>query len=282
MINVERIDWNMAWKERRARRTSSPHDSQFWDKRAPSFARNVAETGYAESFMKIMDPKPTWSVFDMACGPGTLAIPLANRVRTITAADFSGTMLAILEGQMKEKEIGNIRTVKASWEDNWEEKDIGVHDAVISSRSLVVHDLREGIMKLEKYARERVYISTIVGDGPFDRRIFEAIGRKLDMHPDYIYNYNLLYQMGIHANVAFIENQDNKTYASRAQALESLRWMFGDMTANEEDLLSTYLDRHLAGETGRWMMDNPRTIKWAVLWWDKEKGQDQHAGEGQA
>jgi len=269
-MNIQTIDWNDAWKEAMAQLDFAAKDSACWDKRAPGFAKISMKTGYAEAFLKIMKPKKNWSIFDMACGAGTLAIPFAKHVKSITAVDFSEKMLEILQERCIRAGIANVGTLKASWEDDWSKAGIGLHDVAIASRSLVVHDLRHAIMKLNNIARKRVYISTIVDDGPHDRRIFEAVGREFDAGPDYIYNYNLLYSMGIYANIDFIIENNNRTYENRDEAIDSIRWMLGEITFEEEKKLQDYFDRHLIYNEGRWIMDCYRTIRWAVIWWDKE------------
>jgi len=218
-----------------------------------------------------MDPEPGWSVFDMACGGGTLAVPLAKKVREVTAVDFSDGMLDIVKRKCREEGITNIRTVNARWEDDWGECGIGGHDVVVASRSLVVDDLRSALLKLDNLARERVYISTIVGDGPFDRRLFEALERPLVMGPDYIYNYNLLYQMGIHAHLTFIVEKSNKTFKDHEEAANSMKWMLDNLTPEEDEKLQSYLERHLVYRDGNWRLDYDRSIKWAVMWWDKSE-----------
>ncbi|MBA4390967.1 MAG: hypothetical protein C0399_08515 [Syntrophus sp. (in: bacteria)] len=270
MIDIRAIDWNEVCKEKKAMRSSPGSSSKCWNKRAPSFAANTTKTGYAEAFLKIVNPKQTWTVFDMACGAGTLAIPFAKRVKTITAVDFSDKMLDILREQCYESNISNIRTINASWEDDWNRAGIGLHDVAIASRSLVVDDLRSAIIKLSSKARKRVYISTIVDDGPYDRRVFDAIGRELNMGPDYIYNYNLLYQMGIRANIDFIIERNHKTYKTRHQLMESMEWMLGKMTREEETKLKKYLDKHLVYDAGWWTLDYEKATTWAVIWWDKD------------
>jgi len=269
MKDVKAIDWNNAWKNARTQRTTPVRSPAFWNKRAPNFAGNSLKKGYAEAFLKIVNPRKGWDVLDMACGAGILAVPFAGHVRSVTAVDFSEAMLERLEERCREAGISNIRTLKASWEDNWSKAGIGLHDVAIASRSLVVDDLRHAVMKLNNIARKRVYISTIVDDGPYDRRIFDAVGRKLDAGPDYIYNYNLLHQMGIYANVGFITEDNHKTYGSRYEALDSARWMMGDMTPEEEKRYEDHFDKHLVCYAGRWVLDYHRTVRWAVIWWDK-------------
>jgi len=269
-VDIKKIDWNNVWKEELLKRTFTARDCNFWNKRAPSFAEHAIKTGYAEAFLKIVNPKKSWCVLDIGCGAGTLAVPFAEHVRSVTAVDFSETMLEILCEQSVKTGITNIRTIKASWEDDWDKAHIGLHDVAIASRSLVVNNLRGAIMKLNDVAKKRVYISTIVGDGPYDRHIFEAISRELNMGPDYIYTYNLLYQMDIYAHIDFIIEKNHKTYKDRDAALNSIRWMLGNMTHEEEERLKDYLGKHLIYNAGRWMMDYCNTVRWAVLWWEKE------------
>ncbi len=268
-MNFNALDWNKIWKERRERRTSPVRDAGFWNGRALSFAKHAPTTGYAEAFFKIMKPHRTWKVLDMGCGSGTLSIPLAVRVREITAVDFSEKMLAILREQSHRKGITNIKTIQARWEDDWDRVGIGVHDVAIASRSLVVDDLRGAIMKLNRVARKRVYISTIVGDGPIDRRIFAALGRKLVTNPDYIYNYNLLYQMGIYANVTFIHEKNTRAFETHEAAVDSFKWMVEEMTRKEEDRLREYLREHLIHHNGKWRLNCEMEVRWAVIWWEK-------------
>ena len=109
-----------------------------------------------------------------------------------------------------------------------------------------------------------------MGDGPYDRRLFEAIGRPLDLGPDYIYNYNMLYQMGILANVAFIDETRNRTYGSPEEAFARMQWMFFDgLSAEEEEKLRAYIKENLVFRDERWRFSYDKAVRWAVMWWEK-------------
>jgi len=205
----------------------------------------------------------------MGCGSGILAVPLAERVAEVTAVDHSKEMLAIVRARCEDEGIGNIKTILGRWEDDWQEIGIGSYDVAMASRSMVADDLRSCILKLEAAARERVYISTIVGDGPYDRRLFEAIGRPLDLGPDYLYNYNMLYQMGILANVAFIDETRNKTYGGPEEAVTAMLWMFDGLNAAEEERLRAYVKEHLVFQSGSWCLRYEHVVRWALMWWEK-------------
>lgn len=269
-MNFESIDWNKVWKDKRKKLPKKRHSNKYWDKRAPSFSAHAHKSKYSTDFIKIIKPSADDTVLDMGSGSGTLAIPLASKVKKVTAVDFSENMLRHLREFARKDNFKNIKTIKASWEDDWDKAKIGKHDIAVASRSVAIDDLQSGINKLNNAAKKRVYLSTVVGDGPHDRIIFEAIGRKFFPPIDYIYIYNLLYQIGINANVNYISDIYNRIYDSHEKALNSFTWMLNEITKQEEDKLSKFLKKHLIKSGSKWTLDYKKEVKWAVIWWQKE------------
>ncbi len=264
------IDWNQEWKNAQQDKTRRRKDAAYWDKRAPSFAKRAQESDYAADFVRVLDPSPLWSVLDVGCAAGTLALPLAQLVRSITAVDRSDAMLDILLKRCREESISNITPLKLSWEEDWEAAGIGLHDVAIASRSLVVDDLKAALDKLNRHAREKVIVSALVADGTFDRRIFDAVGRELDRGPDYIYVYNLLNQMGIFADVTFVLNDSGKVYGDIEDAVNNYRWMLEEMTNEEEERLRNHLAKYLVKSGNDWTLSYRHTVRWAVIWWRRQ------------
>jgi SAM-dependent methyltransferase len=244
-------------------------DLEFWEKRAASFAQHSRKTHYSTEFLKLMQLNPDWTVFDMACGGGTLAIPLASKVKRITAVDFSKNMLAIVERYCKEHSIANIDTILGQWDDNWTSLGIGEHDIAIASRSLRAENAAHYIQKLNQVARQQVYISAPAGQGPLDMRLMEFAGRKYTKGSEYIEFYNILHSMGIRANVSFIEENHAKQWQTPEEAFEDQRWMFNDMTQEEEERIKLYLDQNLQCQDGLYKLPYERICHWAVMWWTK-------------
>ena len=71
VINIRDIDWNLICKELRRERSHSSGKTAYWDKRAPSFARNASRSDYAGKFLRFVDIKPHWTVLDVGCAAGT-------------------------------------------------------------------------------------------------------------------------------------------------------------------------------------------------------------------
>ncbi len=262
------IDWNLLWqkaREEKTRRSKGPDD---WDRRAaPFFKRNIHSV-YSKKFIKLLKPEKSWTILDIGCGPGTLALPLARRVKKVTALDFSPKMLAILEQQARKKEILNISTHNLSWTDAWGEGGITPHDVTIASRSIAVEDLRSALEKMTKYAKKSVVIADRVGHGPLDPEAYKIVGRELKTGPDYIYTINLLYQMGIQAKIDFIPIEDTQSYPSLNEAVESYEWMFHDLTADEKNRLKKYVQSITTTTSeGRFSIHRKHVPTWAYIWW---------------
>lgn len=267
-LSSQSLDWNLLWKQDK-KADSARNRRDYWDRRAPSFTSSSLEDGYTEPFLSILNPAPDWTVLDVGCGAGTLAVPLAKKVRGITAIDFAPAMIELLNGRCRSAGIENIATHVTGWEDDWSALGIEPHDAAIASRSLVVDDLRAALEKLNNFARKRVVISAPAGPGPFDPQLFAVVGRELKPNPDYIYVYNLLYQMGIYANVSFVVKRFCRTFASPEEAFDSVRWMFEELSSVEQSRLECFLSDHLVRAGERWKLDYERRVHWAIIWWDK-------------
>ena len=265
-----KIDWNSLWQEEWRKRTWQGKTKADWNRRAAGFAKRNASSSYVLEFISRLDLDPEMSVLDMGAGPGTLAIPMAGKVKEVTAVDFSAEMLSLLKERILQEGITNIYPLEGSWEDDWRSLGIGLHDLVIASRSLAVDDLRNALIKLNNIAKQRVVISDRVGSGPFDPALFEAIGRKFVPGPDYIYTVNILYQLGIQARVDFINIRQPGKFDSREAAINSCSWMLGEMDAAEEEMFNRHIDARLSiNSDNSWSLQDQTRPKWALIQWEK-------------
>ena len=261
------------WGNRSTERYAAVRELYFRQGRPSGTSGNFEGTGYAEGLLKIVDLQPDWTVLDVSCADGTLVLPLAGRAKKVTAMDFSENMLEILTRRCSEKGLMNVRPVHGRWDDDWDALDIGMHDVAIASWSIRADDLLDLAVRLNRIARKKVYISVAVGDGPFDRGIYEAAGRRLNMGPSYTYiYYNVLHEnLGVLANIAFVREVCRNDWASREEALDSQRWMFGNLTGEEERSLRAYLDTNLVYTDGRWRLPYERGCTWAVMSWEPSR-----------
>ena len=271
-IQLQDIDWAVLWQQAREKKNWRRKGAADWDKKATSFARRTSRSVYTEKFLQLLAPQKEWSLLDIGCGPGTLALPLAASVSRVTALDFSGKMLAILEDKAKEQALDNITTCKLSWQDDWQQHGIAAHDVAIASRSMAVPDIKQAILRLNSFATSLVCITDRVKHGPMDPSAYAAVGRKLNSGPDYIYTVNLLYQMGFLPEVSYIHLEEALQYPSFAEAFSSYSWMFLDLTPDEEKRLEKYVRSiTTVADDGSAAVHRQHVPTWAFISWQPGK-----------
>jgi len=264
------IDWTTLRANALARKGWQEKGPDEWDKKARSFAGRNKSTAYVELILSQLPLDPSLTVLDVGSGPGTLAIPLARRVRAVTAIDFSRGMLNTLDELAREEKITNIRTVQCAWEDDWQGKGLQPHDLAIASRSMGVKDLNAALAKINSYGSRYIFLTDRIGSTPFEDAAFQALGRSFTPGPDYIYTLNVLYSMGIHPNVKILNLERDITYPSMAEAIKSYSWMFHDLTPAENLALEKYITGkiiHAEGDKITVRRDSPP--RWALIWWEK-------------
>ena len=270
------LDWNLLWQNARKQKSWSSKGAADWDRKAASFATRNAGTSYVSLLLERLPLSPDRTILDMGAGPGTLAIPLAEKVRSVTAVDYSAGMLEVLTRQARAKKIQNIRTIQGAWEDDWQQLGIEKHDIAIASRSLAVDNLSLALRKLNDHAGEYAFIADRISPTPFDPAAFAAIGREFQSGPDYIYTVNILYTMGIYPSIDILKLDRDSVFADRDEALQAYGWMFKDLSATEEDALRRYLEsRIISSEGNQITIRREHPPQWALIWWKKDSPLEQ-------
>jgi len=265
------IDWNDLWQNARKQKSWNSKKSSDWDKKAASFARRNKNSPYVPLFLAQLPLDKSMSVLDIGCGPGTLAIPLAEKVASVTCVDYSQAMLELVQKRALEKKINTIRTVNCSWEDDWDQHGILRHDIAISSRSIGVKDLKGALAKLDHHAKQFVFVTDRISPTPFDPEAFAAIGRDFNAGPDYIYTVNCLYSMGIHPSIHILKLDKNFSFTTMEEAVASYSWMFQDLSPIEEKKLEKYIQsRKISSDSTQIIIRRKFPPRWAMIWWQKE------------
>ncbi|HSR25862.1 MAG TPA: methyltransferase domain-containing protein, partial [Candidatus Eisenbacteria bacterium] len=92
--------------------------SAFWTARTAGWYRRAAERGdYAARVLDAIGPRldACETALDVGAGCGALAVPLARRLRAVTALEPSPAMADGLRGWAAEAGLGNVTVVEAAW-----------------------------------------------------------------------------------------------------------------------------------------------------------------------
>lgn len=264
------IDWKQLRANALSRKGWQSKTSKEWDLKAKSFSGRNRNSEYSDLVLAQLPLEEGQTVLDIGSGPGTLSLPIAQRVSAVTALDFSNGMLNTLNSIAEKENITNIKTVQCAWEDDWNSQGISPHDIAIASRSMGVRDLDSALLKINQYATKFVFICDRIGATPFDAEAFKAINRPFLAGPDYIYTINCLYSLGIFPNITVLKLNPEITFNSFEDALNSYKWMFKDLTTTEEKNLTSYVDGRIVKREGhRLTICRPTPVQWALIWWSK-------------
>ena len=275
------INWDELWKATHAGGFHH-HDKDLaahWDSRARVFNKRVMKNrGRSSSQVAILGLTSCETVLDVGAGTGRLALPMARLAKSVTALDQSAGMLACLQENMAAEGIENIRCIQKSWQDV-SLGELEPHDVVLSSNSLGVYDLKEALSKMDALAKRAVYIFTFADgkrDDGFRQFLWESKverdgghGRhgKHEVGPaGYLVIYNLLADMGILADIKFMNWQSDEHYASLDEAVAEWKQMH-ELPDEKEPQLREFLSlRMVKDESGLCMH---RSHKQVLISWQK-------------
>ncbi len=188
---------------------------------------------------------PEYTVLDVGAGTGRLAIPIAKKVKSVTAIDPSRNMLACLRANMKKEDIANIACINKRWEDIGLGVDVMPHDVVIASHSLAILDVQEALTKIDAAAKKSVYLFTFVkgirglmwlDDGLWN----EIYDGNYQTWSDHAYLSNILHDMGIYANTKIWDSEFEQPYDSLNEMVNYWKELY-NTPSEKEEILTEYL-----------------------------------------
>ena len=239
--NYDEIDFDALYKAQKAKSSFGKKLAEHWDKKAPSFNEGVMKSAYARDFLSRVDFSGASTLLDFACGAGALSVLAAEKVNQIYGYDFSRKMLEFARENAQIYGAKNAKFAQKAFEDDW--SDVPACDIVFASRRLEVDDLKPVLLKLLSKTKKALYITFKVGSF-VDDEILDAIERKVEQKPGFVYLLNILFQMGYLPSLSYIKAQCHGGGAKSAEEfVQKTRWMLGgELNEAEEAQLAEYFN----------------------------------------
>ncbi len=266
------IDWDQLWKAK----LLSTHkfdlfDKNFWEKSAANLNENASPmANLTPDQLSRLQLLPEYTVLDIGAGTGRLAIPVAKRVKHVTAVEPSVNRLKLLKENVERENVTNITLVNKSWEEIEEGIDALPHDVVFASFSFFMADTEKALKKVDSMTNKRAYIFLSASRWMEDemQRIIYGNASILQM-TDYIFVYNILHDLGICANVEIWNFNFDQSYRDLNEAVTKVMEHYR-MPSQKENALREYLQRVLiADDEGKLWLRRKR--KAAMIWWTKSE-----------
>jgi 2-polyprenyl-3-methyl-5-hydroxy-6-metoxy-1,4-benzoquinol methylase len=246
--------------------------ADFWDRRARGYHRSTKDTVIHDPFYlrlcQIITPQNT--VLDVGAGTGRFTLALAPHVKHITAVEPNASMLNYLRQDARERGLTNISLVQTTWQDA--PGDLQADTVICNHVLYPIMDIVPFLTKLQAAARNTCYIymrATHIDALTADIwRHFH--GEERCFPPGYISALDVLYEMGIYANVEIVKIQSSLRFPSLDVAVEELVEQL--ILPNDEktrDELRNLLRDWLVEHDGILVPPIKETVC-AIMWWNPE------------
>ena len=244
-------------------------NASYWDKRASDFNENMVHMDdLTRQQLDRLPLLPEYAVLDVGAGAGRITIPVAKRVTQVTALEPSETMLTLLKANAEKENINNIRCIHGSLEDLEVGYGVDSHELVIASFSLFMIDIEKALVAMHNIATKGVYLflsASVWMDSEIQKIIY---GGSVPMWSDYIYAYNILYDLGILANVEIWDYSSKQSFSDLNSAVSKFTDLYSAPSKKQIELRE-YLRRTLVEDDGKlWII---RKRKAAMIWWTKSE-----------
>lgn len=245
--------------------------ADFWERRASGFHRSTKDTITSDPFyLRLRDVvTPQTSVLDVGAGTGRFSLALAPQAEHITAVEPSAAMMDFLRRDAADKGLSNISYVQTTWQ---EAPDNLQADIVICSHVLYpIRDIEPFLSKLQKATRQDCYIYSRATH-------IDALTADLWQHlhhderripPSYIHVLDVLYEMGIFANVEIVTLPPSLRYPSLNVAVTEMseQLILPDDEKTREELRAL-LEGWLVERDGM-LVPPQQEVVCAIIWWKR-------------
>ena len=262
--NPNDVDWCCFWAEK----LSNKKDKN-WDNAAEGFYKRTKNEDYNNALFTKLILNENDTVLDVGCGEGSITIPLSRKVKKVIGVDSSPKMLEYLKKRADEHNINNIETKLMAIEDI-KYNDFGDIDVVVCSRSLNgIVPIENVLNELNKIANKYVFITIF---GPENKKIEKDFDReickKTEDFPDYNYFFNILFNIGIYANVERFDLNNYRKYESIEDAMDNGKFRLDLYNDDEKEHLKKYLERILTYDEKTQKYYNIKDkADWVMIWW---------------
>ncbi len=216
-------------------------------------------------------------ILDIGGGPGTLAIPLAQKGALVTVVEPAEGMMSVLRQNIREMDLPGIIPIPSRWEDIAVRDLPGRYDIVLACFSLGMPDIMDSIRKMEMACDGTVFLVWFSGITPWDLMMTDLWpnlkGDRYIPGPKGDLLYLVLDQMGIRPRARSIPLAYTEEYPDIGEAVLDIRERIGGISDQQEPVILSWLNEHAKHEGDRVVLTGTLTI--TLFWWEPGTGNSQ-------
>ncbi len=238
---------------------------KFWTKKkAQWYMKAIESCNYQQKIISIIGPllKPEDTLLDIGAGVGAFSVPLAKRVKWVTALEPSLAMAEELENYAKKEGVPNITIIQ----ELWGEVSVEPHDIMLIANTPVVKN-REALKSvIKKATRLVILVMSMPDENKFFFKELYPIIFKREYTPkiDLKEVFSILDDSKIRYNVKEVKYNFDQPFGNLEEAVEF--WKEYMVLENYEDFLKKFLEKRLEkdGDGFRYPLKNSALVIWFI------------------
>lgn len=239
------------------RKTDDSVETKFWQCIAGSYTKdyniNDRTTLVADKLKSLIFP--AHSVLEIGAGSGNFTIKLADYCRKVYCVDFSLDMIQAMHANLEHHNIHNVFPTWGKFEDITSTEQF---DYVVSINSLYrIQDISAILSKINDLSRKGFIIVRTIQRSPFFKLY-------LDLHLEHQWcqDYKLipleLWNLGINANVEYVEYSYKKAYPNLDEIIQQIITDIGVETYNKnQSRILDYITKHIEENSNNLLWEIP-------------------------
>lgn len=266
-MGIDSADWASIWDQQIELSLRKWEDADFWYAKTQLPPIGIKTSNYIDELLARIDISSECSVLDVGCGNGTISIPLAKKVRHVTALDSDPGLLPTLTHKCMSEGISNLRFANEDWLQARIGTDIKPHDIVLASRFRRLIPIRKFLEQMHQAATKLCYLTWIADRKEIDPQICEILNKEYHTLPGYDLIPNVLSSMKIDATVEFFESLDTHRFENENSAIEEATRGYKIESHEAKERIAALVKSELKQRDGFYWKDT--TTKWALIGWRK-------------
>lgn len=248
---------------------TSGRSGAFWTERKVAWYRRALErSDYADKVLGALGPilQGCETALDVGAGCGALTLPLAARLRHVTAMEPAPAMVKALREEARIRGLTNVKVIEAVWGD----VPVGRHDLVLCAH--VGELTRPGSAFLRDVssvaARGVVLVRDATGDADkfFFRELYpKLLGRPYESGCSREESIERLAALGAASTVTMVAYHSDQPFADLEEACDFWEEYLGVGGDETRAFLRRFLAARLTHEASGWVAPYPKQA--AVIWW---------------
>ena len=198
--------------------------ADFWERRAKNYHSSTKETVTSDPlFLKLRQVvTPHTTVLDVGAGTGRFTLALAPYAQHVTAIEPNAAMLNYLQQDAAEEKLSNISSLLTSWQDA--PADLKADIVVCSHVLYPIWDVDTFVAKLRAATQRAcyIYMRAVHFDSATSSLWKHFHGDERRPAPGYIHALDVLFEMGMYANVEIVRMPGGLRYPTLDFATEEL------------------------------------------------------------